>query len=102
MPPSDSTSASTYKVVKGDTLYSIAKKFNTTVDEIKKLNNLGSSSLSINQLLKIPTSNLTTYKVLKGDTLYGIAKKFNTTVDNIKAKNKLTNNNLSVGQVLYI
>lgn len=102
LPPSDSTSASTYKVVKGDTLYSIAKKFNTTVDEIKKLNNLGSSSLSINQLLKIPTSNLTTYKVLKGDTLYGIAKKFNTTVDNIKAKNKLTNNNLSIGQVLYI
>lgn len=100
LPPS--SSASTYKVLKGDTLYSIAKKFNTTVDEIKKLNNLGSSSLSINQLLKIPAGNLTTYKVLKGDTLYGIAKKFNTTVDNIKAKNKLTTNNLSIGQVLYI
>lgn len=95
-------STNTYKVVKGDTLYSIAKKFNTTVDEIKKLNNLGSASLSINQLLKIPGSNKKTYKVVRGDTLYGIAKKFNTTVDEIKKLNNLSSNTLSIGQMLYI
>lgn len=39
---------------KGDTLYSIAKKYNTTVDELKKLNNLTSNTLSIGQTLKIP------------------------------------------------
>ena len=44
----------TYTVVKGDTLYSIANKYNVTVDEIKKLNNLTTNNLSINQILKIP------------------------------------------------
>ena len=43
-----------YKVKKGDSLYQIAKKNNTTVEEIKKLNNLTSNILSINQELKIP------------------------------------------------
>ncbi len=41
-------------VNKGDTLYSIAKKYNTIVDELKKLNNLTSNTLSIGQTLKIP------------------------------------------------
>ena len=39
---------------KGDTLYSIAKKYNTTVDELKKLNNLTNNTLSIGQTLKVP------------------------------------------------
>lgn len=45
----------TYTVKKGDSLYQIAKKYNTTVEEIKKLNNLTTNLLSINQILKIPT-----------------------------------------------
>ena len=44
----------TIKVSKGDTLYSIAKKYNTTVDELKKLNNLTNNTLSIGQTLKVP------------------------------------------------
>ena len=44
----------TYTVKKGDSLYQIAKKYQTTVEEIKKLNNLTSNVLSINQELKIP------------------------------------------------
>ncbi len=43
-----------YVVIGGDSLYSIARKYNTTVDEIKRLNNLTSNSLSIGQTLKIP------------------------------------------------
>ena len=43
-----------YQVVKGDSLYQIAKKFNVTVNEIKSLNNLTSNILSIGQELKIP------------------------------------------------
>ena len=46
-----------YIVVKGDSLYSIARKYNTTVDELKRLNNLSSNNLSIGQVLKIREVN---------------------------------------------
>lgn len=90
-----------YIVKSGDTLFSIARKYNTTVDELKKLNNLSSNNLSISQKLIIP-SNTIIYTVIKGDTLYAIAKKFNTTVDDIKRLNNLTSNNLSINQKLII
>lgn len=98
------TSENTYVVVKGDSLYAIAKKFNTTVDEIKKLNNLTSNTLSIGQVLKIPTekSSELTYTVKKGDTLYSIARTYNTTVDKIKSLNNLKSNTLSIGQTLIL
>lgn len=94
----------TYTVQKGDNLYSIANKYNTTVNEIKSLNNLTSNNLSIGQQLRIPTnaSGNITYTVQKGDNLYGIARKYNTTVNEIKRKNNLTSNNLSTGQQLII
>ena len=42
-----------YIVKKGDSLYSIAQKYNTTVDELKRKNNLSSNLLSIGQILII-------------------------------------------------
>ena len=91
----------------------IARKFNTTVDDIKRLNNLVSNNLSIGQKLIInqdnnkeetiqnnPSSNI--YTVKSGDSLYAIARKFNTTVDDIKRLNNLVSNNLSIGQKLII
>lgn len=91
-----------YVVKLGDTLYSIANKYNTTVDEIKKLNNLTSNLLNVGQTLKIPSSSEITYVVKSGDNLYSIANKYNTTVDEIKRKNNLTSNLLSIGQILVI
>lgn len=94
-----------YTVKKGDTLYSIAKQFNTTTSALINNNNLSTSVLSIGQELKIPTSNnvvTQTYIVKKGDNLYSIAQKYNTTVDSIKRKNNLTSNLLSIGQQLII
>ncbi|MBE6150752.1 MAG: LysM peptidoglycan-binding domain-containing protein [Firmicutes bacterium] len=95
-----------YVVVSGDSLYSIARKYNTTVDEIKRLNNLINNNLSIGQVLKIPSTtnnnNYINYIVVSGDSLYAIARKYNTTVDEIKRLNNLTSNNLSIGQNLKI
>ena len=91
----------TYIVQKGDSLYSIAKKFNTGINNIINLNNLSSNTLSIGQTLKIP-GNTTAYIVQKGDNLYNIARKFNTTVDSIKRKNNLNTNILNIGQKLII
>ena len=97
-------SDNTYIVKKGDSLYSIAQKYNTDVDTLKRLNNLTSNNLSINQVLKIPEQNQTNqvYTVVKGDNLYGIARKFNTTVAAIKQLNNLESDNLSIGQKLLI
>lgn len=95
-----------YTVKKGDSLYTIARNYNTTIDKIKNLNNLTSNNLSIGQILKIPTTTNTNnsiiYTVQKGDSLYSIAKKYNTTIDNIKKKNNLTSNLLSIGQKIII
>ncbi len=51
--PTNNQNITNYVVVRGDTLWSLARKFNTTVSEIKKLNNLTSDNLSIGQKLLI-------------------------------------------------
>ena len=98
---------SIYVVQRGDSLYSIAKKFNVSVDNLKSANNLQNNLIRINQKLVIPGftdtsgSNIN-YVVQKGDTLYSIANKYNTTVNDIKSLNNLSSNILSVGQNLKI
>ena len=97
------TTENIYTVKSGDSLYRIAINFNTTVDELKRINNLSSNNLSIGQKLIIPSNNSEIiYTVIKGDSLYAISKKFNTSVDEIKRLNNLSNNNLSIGQKLII
>ncbi len=103
------TTLKNYTIKSGDTLYSIAKNNNTTVEKIKQLNNLKTNNLSINQIIKIPTieyieapSTTITYKVKPGDTLYSIAREYKTTVNNLKELNNLTTNILSVDQSLII
>lgn len=94
-----------YTVKKGDNLYSIAQKFNTSVNELKKINNLGTSSLSVGQQLLIPekdTSGKSYYIVVSGDNLYSIARKNNTTVSELMKLNNLTSANLDIGQRLRI
>ena len=95
-----------YIVQKGDTLYSISRKLNTTVDKIKSLNNLSNNTINIGQILKIPKKETETnniiYIVVKGDSLWKIANKYSTTVDKIKEANNLSSNLLSIGQKLII
>lgn len=93
-----------YIVKAGDSLYSIASRYNTTVSEIKRLNNLKSDELSIGQRLKLPVTTSTGdyYVVKAGDTLYSIANKNNISVLDLKRLNNLTTNNLYIGQKLII
>ena len=93
-----------YVVKKGDTLYSISKLLNTTVDALKKANNLSSNILTIGQQLIIPNSlnNYQIYIVQRGDTLYSIARKFNVDVNTIKTANNLNSNIISINQQLLI
>ena len=121
----------TYKVEKGDTLYSISRKYQITVAELRAANNLSENDvIKVGQKLKIPsadisaaaalatdnkatttTSNATLsattktkeYTVVKGDTMYSIAKKNGMTLAEFMAMNGLDNSSvIKVGQKLKI
>ena len=104
----DNDNGNLYTVKRGDTLYSIANRYNTTVQEIKNLNNLISNNLTIGQTLIIPTYEVTPptneeeYIVQAGDSLYSIANRFNTTVNDLIEYNNLATTVLSVGQSIRI
>ena len=100
-PSNDSGSDKYYTVQKGDTLWSIANKYKTTVSKLKDINNLSSNLIVVGQKLLIP-SNIKEYIVQKGDTLYSISRKFNTTVTDIISLNNLKTTTIQIGQKLMI
>ena len=89
-----------YTVKKGDNLTKIAKEFNTTVNEIVKLNNIQNPNFIYEgQKIKINKTNYTKetqsyYTVKLGDNLTKIANKFNTTVSELVRLNNIQNPNL--------
>jgi len=103
--PVTTSSANTYIVKSGDSLYKIAQENNTTVNEIISLNNLNNTNLSIGQVLKLPSSTTNTqntYIVKSGDNLYSIARANNTTASELMNLNNLSSTLLSIGQVLKL
>ena len=97
-----------YKVKSGDSLWKIANEYGTTVDTLKSINNLSSSTLKINQQLFIPKTKESTetapktYVVKKGDTLSEIAYDNGITLKSLKEANNLTSDVIQIGDVLII
>ncbi len=112
---------STYIVEKGDSMYSVSKKYNMTVKELQDLNNLTNSALSVGQKLNTNSSSIDTiaqasnsklpaniaiskkiHIVEKGETLYSISKKYDVTISDLQQLNDLNDNGISIGQELKI
>jgi murein DD-endopeptidase MepM/ murein hydrolase activator NlpD len=72
-----------YTVKSGDTLDSIAKKFDVSINTIKWANNLKSDTITSGDILDVPPVSGIVHKVASGDTIYSIADKYNTSSQNI-------------------
>ena len=97
--------AESVKVKKGDTLYSIARDNNVSVNELKALNGLTTNVIYVGQVLKTSSKTAVSsavYTVKAGDTLWGISRSYKVSVDDLKSWNKLTSNTLRVGQKLNL
>jgi LysM repeat protein len=98
-----------YTVQWGDTLFSLAQRYNTTVNALVALNGLqNASSIRAGQVLRISgaaveVSGTSEYTVQQGDTLYSIARRYGTTVDAIRYANGIVSDwYIRVGQTLHI
>ena len=104
-----------YEVQRGDNLFSIAKKFNVRLEDLKKWNNL--DDLNVQQGSKLALANteevtkedepktetkIIEYKVKKGDNLGSIAHKYNVAVADLKEWNELEDNNVKLGTSLIV
>ena len=95
-----------YKVQRGDTLYSIASQSKMSLSELADLNNLSTNSgLQVGQSIKIPAGSTVpdTYTVQSGDSLTAIASKYNLGMDYIADLNNMSRTaGLRVGQKLKL
>lgn len=127
-PKIQATEQGIYVVAPGDTLYSLSKKYNMTVDELANLNNLSAPyQLSVGQKIKtelVPVQTKTDrlvirkptvaareevrvavqeIKIVPGDTLYSLSRKYSVPVNDLAVMNNIKPPfNLSVGQVIRV
>ena len=89
-----------YTIKKGDTLTSLADKFNTTVDNLMNINSYEPiEPLIENDKIIVPNNNselFEVYKIKPGDTMYSIAKMTNSNLDDL-----LNLNGLKEGEYIY-
>ncbi len=114
-----------HEVIKGDTLYSLSRKYKISVDELTRLNKIENNNIKIGQRLLIGAPTTVTpststpqtqktadgpkengwvrYEITKGDTLYSLARKYEVTVDKLMKENNLSEAGvIKMGQILYV
>ncbi len=112
-----------HKVAPKETLYSISRIYQVSMEELRQWNNLRDNTLSIGQALVIKKSSAPTvqtssepvrnqnpqpiskkgfHTVASGETLFSISKLHGVTLDQLKAWNNLGGNDLTIGQTLYV
>lgn len=92
------------EVKRGDTLYSLSRRYDTPVEQIRAANNMRGNRLSIGQVLRIPTAyQPSTYTVKRGDSIYSIARRHNVDHKQLASFNRLSRaSRISPGQVISI
>ncbi|WP_323837518.1 murein transglycosylase D [Photorhabdus africana] len=97
---------SQYKVRSGDTLSAIAKRFNVSIRELQRLNNLKTARLlKIGQLLRVNNDNAIIYRVRQGDSITSIAKRHGINIKDLMNWNdgiKITDIKPGIELTLYI
>ena len=97
------TNSNIYTVGEGDTLYSVSKRYNITVEELQELNGLTDTAISLGQELKVKSgTERNSYIVEKGDTLYSISIKYNLTIEELQKLNGLKGTEINIGQELFV
>jgi len=103
-----------HQVGEKETLYSLSRRYGTTVQDILAQNPTADAGLEIGQILKIPyvgkpkapaavkTADGIVHRVAAKETLFSIARHYNVSVDDIKAWNNLKDGSLSIGQEILI
>lgn len=106
-----------HKVKKGETLYSVSRAYNVTVEDIIDWNNLRSSALAVGQELKIiliqnevnngqifenQEESYIYHEVMAGDTMFSISKKYDVKIDDLVVWNKKSDNTVKLGEKLRI
>ncbi|MBD3583744.1 LysM peptidoglycan-binding domain-containing protein [Flavobacterium selenitireducens] len=106
-----------YVVEKGDNIAAIARKFNVSVEDIKKWNNIQDNTVRLESKLKVsdiaaadeqvakadePKFKNEEYVVVRGDNLSTIAKRNNIALEDLKAWNNITDNNVMIGTKLIV
>ena len=99
-----------HDVAKGETLYSLSRRYGVTVDDIKSANEALAGGLKAGQRIKIPVKSaaekeqpkVRLHKVVRGETLYSLAKLNNLTVEELRAANPQVRKGLKAGQLIEI
>ena len=91
-------------VEKGDTFYSISRKYGVSIDKLKKINGINKNTLYIGDMIKLKEEDVSKKEhiVLQGETLWGIALRHGIDLDKLKHDNNIKNNTIHVGQKLKI